>query len=169
MRAAPPDGGCIARSPDEVVKFMHAPPAAEKLARALGEERKRKGRGREDDDDDRAGKKAKGAGGSYEVSEEELGEFACSACSAHTREKSDGLTGASRGVSDEPADDGGSHGELRGQGSVRVGCTMSAVVRYFARVPVISAPAVLVFRHVRTMMSTFWSCDPSSIQSISIG
>lgn len=46
----------------------------DRLAQAINEEKKRKGRGEEDDD--RYGKRKKGGpvGGSYEVTEEELGE-----------------------------------------------------------------------------------------------
>ena len=45
----------------------------DRLAQALQEEKKRKARSGEDDD--RLGKRQKGQGGSYEVSQEELGEF----------------------------------------------------------------------------------------------
>lgn len=47
----------------------------DRLAQALQEEKKRKARS--GDDDDRTGKRQKGPGGSYEVSQEELGEFVC--------------------------------------------------------------------------------------------
>jgi pre-mRNA-processing factor SLU7 len=43
----------------------------DRLSRALNEEKKRKARGEEDDD--RSGKKRKNAGGSHDVTEEELG------------------------------------------------------------------------------------------------
>lgn len=45
----------------------------DRLAQALQEEKKRKARS--GDDDDRQGKRQKGQGGSYEVSQEELGEL----------------------------------------------------------------------------------------------
>ena len=45
----------------------------DRLAQALQEEKKRKARS--GDDDDRHGKRQKGQGGSYEVSQEELGEL----------------------------------------------------------------------------------------------
>ncbi len=85
----------------------------DRLAKALGEERKRKAKG-DDDDDDRFGKKQRGGPGqSHEVSEEELGMFTWSLCPCFL------LRMVPRGIPDEPADDGRPDGQLCGHGGLR--------------------------------------------------
>ena len=90
----------------------------DRLAQALQEEKKRKGRS--GDDDDRHGKRQKGQSGSYEVSQEELGEF----CLGAGRWLVDSIP--CRGVQDEPPDDGGPDGQLCRCGGVAMPCYICA-------------------------------------------
>lgn len=83
----------------------------ERLSRALQEEKKRKARG-EEDDDDRSGKKRKNAGGSHDVTEEEMGKLPFFHMGSFIANDFD------RGVPDESAHDGRSNGKLRGRGAV---------------------------------------------------
>jgi hypothetical protein len=82
----------------------------ERLSRALHEEKKRKA-ARGEEDDDRLGKKRKNAGGSHDVTEEELGKISFLLHFFSTM-----LNDVDRGVSNESSHDGRSDGKLCGQG-----------------------------------------------------
>ena len=98
----------------------------DRLAKALQEERKRKSRG--NDDGDRFDKKKKGPeSGSHDVTEEELGLFFW----LSVRVNSTYLAFIGRGVSNESPANGGSHGQLCGQGDLTPAVAYDINALYF--------------------------------------